>query len=86
MRIFATPVPAFFEREKPISSRAKPACMNSTSTAARNTSIVFSGTVSPNTPLPDASRVSADAVTGTSSVAISASAASPKARFIALTS
>ena len=52
VRIFATPVPAFFEREKPISSRAKPACMNSTSTAAMNTSSVFSGTVSPSTPLP----------------------------------
>ena len=51
VRIFATPVPAFFEREKPISSMAKPACMNSTSTAAKNTSIVLSATVSPRTPL-----------------------------------
>ena len=44
------PVPAFFTREKPISSIAKPACMNSTSTAAMNTNSVFVGTVSPSVP------------------------------------
>ena len=44
VRIFATPVPAFFMREKPISSMANPACMNSTSTAATTTQRVFTGT------------------------------------------
>ena len=33
VRIFATTVPAFLPREKPISRNAKPACMNITSTA-----------------------------------------------------
>ena len=31
VRIFATTVPAFFAREKPISRKAKPACMKTTS-------------------------------------------------------
>jgi hypothetical protein len=50
VRIFATPVPAFLAREKPISSIAKPACMNRTSTAATKTNIVFVVTVSASLP------------------------------------
>ena len=53
MRIFAIPVPAFFAREKPISRKAKPACMNITSTPATITQVVFtaetvSGRVGPS--------------------------------------
>ena len=36
IRIFATTVPAFFAREKPISRKANPACMNMTSTPRRS--------------------------------------------------
>ena len=50
VRIFATPVPAFFMREKPISSMANPACMKSTSTAATTTQRVFTGTDSGSVP------------------------------------
>jgi hypothetical protein len=50
VRIFATPVPAFFAREKPISSMANPACMNRTSTAAITTQRVLTGTVSASFP------------------------------------
>jgi hypothetical protein len=39
VRIFAITVPAFFAREKPISRKAKPACMNMTSTPATITHI-----------------------------------------------
>ena len=53
VRIFATPVPAFLAREKPISSIAKPACMNSTSTAAMTTQRVFCATVSDSLPSTD---------------------------------
>src|SRR3954454_9281736 len=49
VRIFATTVPAFLAREKPISRNAKPACMNITSTPATITHIVFTlETVSPS--------------------------------------
>src|SRR5438874_6105310 len=41
MRIFATPAPAFFIREKPISRKANPACMNITSTPATITQVVL---------------------------------------------
>src|SRR4051812_25608116 len=41
VRIFATTVPAFFPREKPISRNAKPACMNITSEPATITQIVL---------------------------------------------
>ena len=51
MKIFATPVPAFFMREKPISSMANPACMKRTSTAAMITHMVFTGTVSLQRPI-----------------------------------
>src|SRR4051812_15544425 len=37
---FGTIVPAFFIREKPISSRRKPACMKKTNTAATRTQVV----------------------------------------------
>ncbi len=50
VRILATPVPAFLPRENPISSIAKPACINSTSTAAMTTHMVLIGTVSPRVP------------------------------------
>src|SRR3954462_9547598 len=39
VRIFAITVPAFFAREKPISRKANPACMNMTSTPATITHI-----------------------------------------------
>src|SRR5215208_6925330 len=39
-RILATTLPTFFIREKPTSSIANPACMNSTSTAATTTHMV----------------------------------------------
>src|SRR5436853_467448 len=45
MRIFATPAPAFFIREKPISRNAKPACMNITSTPATITQVVSTADV-----------------------------------------
>ena len=41
VRIFATTVPAFLALEKPISRKAKPACMNITSEPARITQIVL---------------------------------------------
>ena len=41
-RIFAIPMPAFLPREKPISRKAKPACMNITSTAATSTQTTLS--------------------------------------------
>src|SRR5918998_5541068 len=39
-RIFTTPWPTFWPSEKPISSRAKPACMNMTRTVATITQVV----------------------------------------------
>ena len=41
MTIFPATAPAFFMRERPISSIAKPACMNSTRIAATTTHIWF---------------------------------------------
>ncbi len=41
VRIFATTVPAFLALEKPISRKAKPACMNITRQPARITHIVL---------------------------------------------
>ena len=61
VRIFATTVPAFLPREKPISRNAKPACMNITSTPATITHIELMPTVSASLPAPAASNVSADA-------------------------
>src|SRR4051812_45245009 len=40
VRILATTVPAFLAREKPISRKAKPACMKKTTRAARTTQTV----------------------------------------------
>ena len=51
MRIFATTVPAFLPREKPISRNAKPACMNITSTPATITQIELMPTVSGSLPV-----------------------------------
>jgi hypothetical protein len=51
-RIFATIVPAFLPREKPISRKAKPACMNITRQAATTTHSVLMATSSDRAPLP----------------------------------
>ena len=59
--IFATTVPAFFVREKPISRPAKPACMNRTRTAAITTQSVLVVTVSASVPSIALDRSSADA-------------------------
>ena len=65
MRIFAITVPAFFPRENPISRKAKPACMNmTTSRAATITQIELIATLSGSTPLFAASSVSACATAG----------------------
>ena len=50
MRIFATTLPAFLPREKPISRNAKPACMKMTSSAATTTQIELIATLSGSTP------------------------------------
>src|SRR5918911_4796461 len=70
-RIFATPAPAFFMREKPISSSANPACMNITRTPATITQVVLtletvSDRVGPST---------ADAAAGRASAAVRAATA-----------
>ena len=70
MRIFATPEPAFFIREKPISRKANPACMNITSTPATITQVVLtldvtSGRVGP---------LAAEAAAGSARAAASAAA------------
>src|SRR5436190_11034338 len=67
VRIFATTVPAFLPREKPISSSAKPACIQITSSAATTTQIELIGTLSGRTPCENASEVSAYAPAGASS-------------------
>ena len=51
VRTFATTVPAFFWREKPISRNMKPACMNMTTIAATMTHRVLNPTESGRTPL-----------------------------------
>jgi hypothetical protein len=51
VRIFATTVPAFFCREKPISRKANPACMNITTMPATITHIELKPTESGKTPL-----------------------------------
>src|SRR5215213_8802475 len=61
VRTFATTVPAFFWREKPISRNMKPACMNITTMAATITQRVLNPTESGRTPLLYASSVSAEA-------------------------
>src|SRR4051794_15475140 len=49
-RIFATTVPAFLPREKPISRKAKPACMNITRMPATSTHTELRATEDGNTP------------------------------------
>src|SRR3954471_23777202 len=72
-RIFATTVPAFLPREKPISSSAKPACMNITSMPARITQSELIATDCGSAPFSAASRVSADATAGITRAATSPS-------------
>ena len=50
VRIFAITVPAFLPREKPISRKAKPACMNITTSPATTTQSVLMATESGRTP------------------------------------
>src|SRR3954465_12750621 len=61
VRIFATTVPAFLPREKPISKNAKPACMNMTRQAA---TITHRELMPTDCGRPFASQVSASAVAG----------------------
>src|SRR3954451_21554559 len=67
VRIFATTVPAFLPREKPISRNAKPACMNITSTPATITHSVLIATVCGSAPFSNAFSVSAEAAPGSAS-------------------
>ena len=69
MRIFATTVPAFLPREKPISRNANPACMNITRQPAMITHIVLIPTEGSSLPAIDLSRsvASASAEPGTAS-------------------
>src|SRR5882762_4704701 len=77
VRIFATTVPAFFAREKPISRNANPACMNMTSEPATITQVVFTPTLRSSFPAIDFFRsvASARADAGTSRTATSATSA-----------
>src|SRR5882757_1055098 len=74
VRILAIPVPAFFPREKPISRKAKPACMNITSTPATITQVVLTLDVTSSRVGPPA----ADANAGTAR-SVPAQAPSPRA-------
>ena len=49
-RIFATMVPAFLPREKPISKKAKPACMKNTNKPATTTQSELMPTLSGKAP------------------------------------
>src|SRR5215212_11355913 len=64
VRIFATTVPAFLPREKPIARNANPACMNITRQPATITQIELIATELGSTPLLYASKLSADAAAG----------------------
>src|SRR3954453_11869003 len=64
-RIFAITVPAFLPREKPISRKAKPACMNITRQPATITHRELMATESGSAPAFAASKVSAAATAGT---------------------
>src|SRR3954449_1506707 len=64
-RIFAITVPAFLLREKPISRKAKPACMNITRQPATITHRELMATESGSAPAFAASKVSAAATAGT---------------------
>src|SRR5215213_5027192 len=67
VRIFATTVPAFFAREKPISRKAKPACMKNTSAPATMTHRELIATESGRAPFLAASSASACAAAGKAS-------------------
>ena len=74
-RILATIVPAFFPREKPISRKAKPACMNITRQPATITHSELIATESGSAPLLYACKLSADAAAGRASAAPAPSSA-----------
>src|SRR3954452_17177206 len=80
VRIFAMTVPTFLPREKPISSSAKPACIQITSSAATRTQIELMATLSGSTPFENASEVSAEATAGSASASAPAPAAAPLSR------
>src|SRR3954454_9140615 len=75
-RIFATTVPAFLPREKPISRKAKPACMNITRMPATSTQTELSPTSSGSLPSVANLRVSPSASAAAGS-AMSASRPAP---------
>src|SRR6201991_2236402 len=72
-RFFAIMFPSFFPREKPISRKAKPACMNMTRQPAMNTQRELMATSAGNLPATDCARSSpvASAAVGTANVASS---------------
>src|SRR3954469_14770489 len=84
VRIFATTVPAFLAREKPISRNAKPACMNMTRAPATITHIVLMPTDASSLPAIALLRsvASPNAVPGMASRASTASGSS--ARYLRL--
>src|SRR5215210_7593985 len=73
VRIFAITAPAFLPREKPISRKAKPACMNMTRQPAMTTHSELIATESGRAPACAASSVSAEATAGMESAATSPS-------------
>src|SRR3954469_12649198 len=84
-RTFATTVPAFLPREKPISRNAKPACMNITSTPATITQVELMPTLSASLPAPPASKVSARPLPGSTSAARTATALMPSGHLLRAT-
>src|SRR3954451_774345 len=82
---FATTVPAFLPREKPISRNAKPACMNITSTPATITQVELMPTVSASLPAPAALKVSARAEPGSASAVRTATALMPSGHLLRAT-
>ena len=86
VRIFATTVPAFLPREKPISRNANPACMNITRQPAMITHIVLIPTDGSSFPAIDFSRsvASANADPGTASSTAAAATRSPPTAYLRL--
>src|SRR5215208_5503357 len=86
VRIFATTVPAFLPREKPISRKAKPACMNITRQPAMSTHIVLTPTEGLSLPPIAFSRsvASASADPGTASTTAAAARRSPPMAYLRL--
>ena len=83
VRILATTVPAFFLREKPISSSAKPDCMKITRRAASTTQSVLMGTETGTLAFATASCRSAFAATGKARLTSAApSSARPSRRVV----